>query len=108
MSCQSPLGPAADVLSKQASQVFLVEHGHMSRSSRRTLPLKRSAVPFCQGLRNAVRLGRMPKPATEEATSAEKIASLSKIKNRWEGSSGKAWRSCWMTQDAVGFSVTWK
>jgi hypothetical protein len=32
-----------------------------SRSSRRALPIQRSATPFCQGLRGAVRLGFMTK-----------------------------------------------
>jgi len=39
-------------------------------------------VPFCQGLWNAVRLGSIPNPVIERATSDEKIESLSKIKNR--------------------------
>jgi hypothetical protein len=53
-------------------------------------PTMRSAVSFCHGIRNAVRLGWMPKSAIEEATWEEMIASLSKIRNRCVGSSGKA------------------
>ena len=37
-----------------------------SRSSRRALPIQRSATPFCQGLRGAVRLGFMPRDFTIE------------------------------------------
>jgi hypothetical protein len=53
------------------------------------VPTKRSAVPFCQGLRNAVRRGWIPKPAIEPATSSEKIESLSKIKKPMEGFVGE-------------------
>ena len=47
-----------------------------SSNSRRTEPTNLSAVPFCHGLRNAVRLGSTPKLSIASVTAGEKIASL--------------------------------
>ncbi len=41
-------------------------------------------------------------------SAGEKIESLSSIRNRWVGSSGKVSRSGWITQHAVGFAVPLK
>src|SRR6516165_3719790 len=47
--------------------------------SRRTLPTQRSATPFCQGLRYAVRTGSHPIAFIVATTSALNFASGSKI-----------------------------
>jgi hypothetical protein len=97
-----------DVFPEQPSQVVFAQHHDVVEKLSTNLPTKRSAVPFCQGLWNAVRLGWIPNPVIERATSVEKIESLSKIKKRCAGASGKAFRSCWITQRAAGFAVTLK
>jgi hypothetical protein len=50
-----------------------------SSNSRRTLPIHRSATPFCHGLLKAVLVGWMPNDFIVETTCAEKIESRSKI-----------------------------
>ncbi len=72
----------ADILFQQPSQVSLVQNDHMIQQSRRTLPTQRSAMPFCQGLRNAVRTGSAPWCLTVETTSAQNFESRSKIMKR--------------------------
>src|SRR5664280_3200730 len=61
-----------------------------SSKSRRTLPTQRSAIPFCQGLRNAVRTGWEPIAFTVETTSALNFESskddLSQPSNCWSNS----------------------
>src|SRR5215470_5937906 len=49
-----------------------------SSKSRRQLPIQRSATPFCQGLRNAVRTGSVPRFLIAVITSFPNFASRSK------------------------------
>jgi len=75
--------------------------------SRRTLPTQRSAIPFCQGLRNAVRIGWLPIAFTVATTSALNFASRSKIRKRcgcWLYSQVSC--NCKATQRALGLRVT--
>ena len=51
-----------------------------SRSSRRQLPIHRSAVPFCHGLRNEVRTGFVPVALMNSMTAALKMKSRSKMR----------------------------
>jgi len=44
----------ADVLAEQSPQVIFAEHHDVVEESRRTLPIQRSATPFCHGLRYPV------------------------------------------------------
>ena len=69
-----------------------------------------SVLPWatCHGLRNAVLSGDTPRFSIAFVTAAEKIASLSWMRKRCEASLGSASRSCWITQLAVGCSVTLK
>ncbi len=69
-----------------------------SADLRRTVPIQRSATPFCHGLRYAVLAGRMPSDSNIERTCALKVAWRSKT--RWCGavSYGNAPRSCWTSQ----------
>src|ERR1019366_6445043 len=75
--------------------------------SRRTLPTQRSAIPFCQGLRNAVRIGWLPIAFTVATTSALNLASRSKIR---KGCGGWLYSqvscNCRATQSALGLRVT--
>src|SRR5712692_7393190 len=79
-----------DVLVEQSPEVPLVENTTTwSSNSRRTLPIQRSATPFCQGLRYAVLVGRRPSDATMETTRSPKLASRSNTKWRRLSSCGK-------------------
>ena len=78
----------------------------LDSSSRRTVATKRSAIPSCQGQRNAVRRGSMPIDRITEITSVLKVAARSKNRCLGAVSKGKASRSCWITQAAVGLAVT--
>ncbi len=68
-----------------ASQNLLMEFGSererpmriATSNSRRTLPTHLSAIPFCQGLRKAVRRGSIPIWSIALVTLFEKIESLS-------------------------------
>src|SRR5260370_41461237 len=77
-----------------------------SSKSRRQLPTQRSATPFCHGLRNAVRVGWLPRSLTAESTSAPNFASRSSSKNRCCCWQAHASRNCCTTQSALGFRVT--
>ena len=79
-----------------------------SRISRRQFPIQRSAVPFCQGLRNEVRTGSMPSALTNRTTAGLKIESRSKIRYLGALSYGNALRSCYITHAAVGLNVALK
>jgi len=61
---------------------------------------------FCQGLRKLVRVGSIFIDLSVAITWAVKVAPRSKIMNRGAISNGKASRSCWATQAAVGLVVT--
>ncbi len=84
---QSEMSPVlvviANVLIQQLSQVFLIQHDQMIREISTCTATQCSAIPFCQGLRNAARIGWLPIAFTVETTSALNFASRSKIKNRW-------------------------
>ena len=47
----------ADVFGHETLKMPLVEHNHVIEQVPAELPTKRSATPFCQGLRKLVRLG---------------------------------------------------
>src|ERR1700722_9233048 len=79
-----------------------------SSRSRRQLPTQRSATPLCHGLRNAVRIGWLPKPATAAITSGPNFASRSNKRNLCAGTYGHAFRNCWTIQRALGFRVMLK
>lgn len=71
-----------DVLSKNTSQVVLAEHDHMVEkltANRAHEALRRAILPRALERRTAGTDADLP---MEQATSAEKIASLSKIRNR--------------------------
>ena len=53
-----------------------------SSISRRQLPIQRSAVPFCHGLRYEVRLGSLPSALPNSTTAGLKIESRSKMRYR--------------------------
>ena len=53
------------------------KHRDVRERPRRALPTQRSAVPFCHGLRYAVRFGSMPRYLIASVTLSEKIESLS-------------------------------
>ena len=71
-----------DVLAEKTLQCFSFRTITWSRSSRRALPTHLSAIPFCQGLRNAVRRGSTPIWSIVWVTWSEKIESLSYMRNR--------------------------
>jgi hypothetical protein len=58
------------------------------------VPTKRSATPFCHGLRWLVRVGSTCIDRSVAVTSAAKTASRSKIMKGGAESNGKASRSC--------------
>jgi hypothetical protein len=57
-----------------------VEDDDVIEQVLRQLPTKRSATPFCPGLRKLVRLGSMPKLLMVLTTSSLKFAARSKIR----------------------------
>jgi hypothetical protein len=73
----------ADLLIQQPSQMSPIQHDHMIQEIPTYTANPASAIPFCQGLRNAVRIGWLPIAFTLATTSALNFASRSKIKNRW-------------------------
>ena len=103
---QSNMSPVfvviANVFFQQSSEMSLVQNNHVVKQIRRTLPTQRSATPFCQGLRKAVRIGSMSLSLTDETTSAENFASRSKIKYRCGCSYPQASRSCGTIHKAFG------
>src|SRR5215469_9235662 len=79
-----------------------------SSKSRRQLPTQRSATPFCQGLRKAVRVGSLPISFAAETTSAQNFASRSNSKNLCGCLYAHASRNCCTIQSACGLRVTLK
>ena len=69
-----------DVVAEEPAKVILAEYGHVIDEFAFAGPTHRSAVPFCQGLLNAVRFGVMPSVSIDLETWSEKVESLSKIK----------------------------
>ena len=66
-----------------------------------------SAIPFCHGLRKAVRRGSIPIFLIDSVTRSEKYGIVVVDEEPWSCvSSGKASRSCWTTHDDVGWAVT--
>jgi hypothetical protein len=60
--------------------MILPEHHHVIEQFPTDTTHEAPAIPFCQGLRKAVRLGPIPSRSIERPTSGEKIASLSSIR----------------------------
>ena len=80
-----------------------------SRHSRRSVPMKRSAIAFARGARTGVRMMRMSAPANTASKAAVNLLSRSRIKNRnWSARSPRSMsrlRACWVTQAPVGWAV---
>jgi hypothetical protein len=91
-----------DVVFQQSSQVPLVQNDHVFEqiATHTSGPTPGDAV--LQGLRKAVWTGSVPFCLTVEMTSAENLASRSKIRNRCGGSYPQASRSCNTIHKASG------
>src|SRR3954452_7398743 len=80
-----------------------------SRHSRRSVPMKRSAIAFARDAGTGVRMIRMSAPANAASNAAVNLVSRSRIKNR--NCSARSPRSmsrlrvCWVTQAPVGWAV---
>src|SRR5712664_3204236 len=79
-----------------------------SIKSRRQLSAHRSAIPFCQGLRNEFRIGRIAIELTAIGTSNPFLASRSKMRDRRADCKGNASRNCCTIHVLVGCRVTLK
>jgi hypothetical protein len=87
----------------QPFEMPLIQDDHVVPPSRvGNFPPRRSATPFCHGLRKAVRVGRLS--LTAESTSAPNFASRSSSKNlcKW-----KAWgcRMSWVKKTTSAFRI---
>ena len=69
-----------DIFPHETFQMTLIQHNDMFKQIASAVPTNRSAIPFCQGLRIAVRTGRMPKLIMVSNTSPWKVCSRSKIR----------------------------
>ena len=80
-----------------------------SRHSRRSVPMKRSAIAFARGARTGVRRMRMSAPANTASKAAVNLLSRSRIRNRncsaRSPRSMSRLRACWVTQAPVGWAV---
>ena len=82
--------------------------GLSDSSSRRQLPIQRSAIPFCHGLRTLVRIVLMPLAFRNSITSLPNLESRPNTTYRWGQGSGNASRSCCTIHSLVGCVVTFK
>ena len=69
------------IFRKQPFQMSLVEHDHVIEQFAAAASHQRSATPFCQGLRYAVRKGSLPSFRTVDTTSQPNLESGSNSRN---------------------------
>jgi hypothetical protein len=69
-----------NILREQSLKMALIQATMWSSKARLQLPTHRSAMPFCQGLRNEVRLGTILVAFTAAITSNPNFRSRSKIR----------------------------
>src|SRR3954447_20258329 len=78
-----------------------------SRSSRRTLPTKRSAIALARGARTGVLMIRTSTAVNTASNAAVNLALRSRIRNRsWRSASARSMsglRACWVSQAPVGW-----
>lgn len=76
-----------------------------SRHSRRSVPINRSAIGFCQGERGAVGVSSNPNFLICILKSSLKILSLLRMTYFVVSSKAKVSLNCWMAHSACGFEV---
>src|SRR5215213_5048818 len=81
-----------------------------SRSSRRIVPTKRSAIAFARGARAGVLMIRASMAVKTASNAAVNLASRSRMRNRKRrpasSRSMARLRACWVSQAPVGWAVT--
>ena len=85
-----------------------MQYDHVIQQVPSATPTQRSAIPFCHGLRKAVRTGVLSKSLAKETASPLNFESWLNSRNLCAGSYGQVSLSCCTIPRALGFLVTFR